>query len=161
MAIYKVSQPNNDILSPVLVEFGLSYLSISLSLNILLTFMIVIRLVLHSRNIRTTMGAPSGVAGLYKAIVVMLIESSAIYAASSLLYLGPLSSGNNIAHMFLPILAEIQVRAFFPGTFGSLRTFLSDMVAGHRSIAHHSTSCRSECVDEQKCHHQKYQFDQL
>jgi len=74
--------------------------------------MIVIRLILHSRNIRTAMGAPSGVVGLYKAVIVMLIESSAIYTASSLLFLGPWGSGNHIADMFLSILAEIQVCAF-------------------------------------------------
>ena len=112
MVIYKTSQPNSDILSPVLVDFGLSYLSISVSLNVLLTLMIVIRLVLHSRNIRIAMGAPSGVAGLYRAVVVMLIESSAIYTVSSLLFLGPWGSGNHIADMFLSIVAEIQVCAF-------------------------------------------------
>ena len=78
--------------------------------------MIVVRLVLHSRNIRTAMGAPSGLSGLYKAVVAMLIESSAIYAASSLLFLGPWGSGSHIADTFLPIVAESQVRAFFPST---------------------------------------------
>jgi len=113
MVIYKTSQPNSEILpSPILVDFSLSYLWISLSLNVLLTLMIVIRLVLHSRNIRIAMGAPSGFTGLYKTVITMLIESSAIYTASSLLFLGPWGSGNHIADMFLSILAEIQVCAF-------------------------------------------------
>ena len=39
---------------------GLAYLSISLSLNVLLTLMIVIRLILHARNARVAMGITGG-----------------------------------------------------------------------------------------------------
>ena len=63
---------------------ALPYFSISLSLNVLLTLMIVARLVLHTRNIRTSMGI-AGIGGLCKVIITMLIESSVIYATSSLL----------------------------------------------------------------------------
>lgn len=114
MLIYQTSQPNSSIWNSIAINFGLPYFSISLSLNILLTLMIVIRLVLHSRNIRTAMEAPSGATGLYKAIVTMLIESSAIYAANSLLFVGPWGAGSHVADIFLPILAETQVRAFSP-----------------------------------------------
>ena len=93
------------------VWFGLPYFSISLSLNVLLTLMITVRLVLHSRDIRTSMGE-TGNNGLYRVIVTMLIESSALYAVSSLLVLGPSSAGNSAADIFIPILAETQVRAF-------------------------------------------------
>ena len=93
------------------VWFGLPYFSIALSLNVLLTLMIVIRLILHTRNARTSTGE-SGISGLYKVIVTMLIESSALYAVSSLLVLGPSSAGNSASDIFIPILAETQVRAF-------------------------------------------------
>jgi len=76
--------------------------------------MIVVRLVLHSRNIRTAMGTSNGVGGLYKAIVTMLIESSALYAVNSLLFVGTWGAGSGAADIFLPILAETQVRAFPP-----------------------------------------------
>ena len=93
------------------VWLGLPYFSISLSLDVLLTLMIVIRLILHARDTRASMGK-TGIGGLYKVIVTMLIESSALYAVSSLLVLGPASAGNNVADIFLFILAETQVRAF-------------------------------------------------
>ena len=93
------------------VWFGLPYFSISLSLNVLLTLMIVVRLILHTRSIRTSTGK-GGINGLYMVIVTMLIESSALYAVSSLLVLGPSSAGNSAANIFIPILAETQVRAF-------------------------------------------------
>ena len=74
--------------------------------------MIVIRLVLHMRIIRTTKGSPSVHSGLYKGIVTMLIESSALYAVNSLLFIGPWGAGNHASDIFLPILAQTQVRAF-------------------------------------------------
>ena len=89
----------------------MSYLSISTSLNVLLTFMIVIRLILHTRNIRNAMGI-SGVGGMCNAISTMLIESCALYAMNSLLVIIPLAIKNYIMDIFFPILAETQVRAF-------------------------------------------------
>jgi len=136
IVIYQASRPGNCIRDSVLVDFGLSYFSISLSLNILLTLMIVIRLVLHIRNIRTVMEAPSGFTGLYKTIVTMLIESSAIYAASSLLFLGFWGSGSYVADMFSEIQAETQVRAFFPSTRRSSNTVV---LCDQRSSLHCSS----------------------
>jgi len=93
--------------------FTLPSLSISLSLNVLLTFMIIVRLVLHSRDIRAILGAPLGrMSGLYKAIITMLIESCALFAVSSLLVIGMLVTGNHALSIFMPILAETQVCAF-------------------------------------------------
>jgi hypothetical protein len=115
--LYQTSQPNSSVWNATAIDFGLPYFSISLSLNILLTLMIVTRLVLHSRNVRTAMGAPRGAAGLYKAIVTMLIESCTLYAVSSLLFVGPWGAGSHIADIFLPILAESQVRALYTMIF--------------------------------------------
>ena len=111
MLIYQTSQPRNSIWNVSVVNFGLPYFSISIALNILLTLMIVIRLILHGRNVRTAMGAPAGLGGLYVAIVTMLIESSALYAISSLLFIVPWATGSRASDIFLPVLAEIQVRA--------------------------------------------------
>lgn len=91
---------------PISGFFGFPYILISISLNILLTLMIVVRLVLHSRNIRAATGAPSRFSGLYKTIVTMLVECSALYTVISLLVIG-----TDTANIFLPILAEAQVRA--------------------------------------------------
>ena len=73
--------------------------------------MIVIRLILHTRAIRTAMGG-SGIGGLSKAIVTMLVESCALYAVSSVLVIGPWSATATFGNTFLDILPEIQVRVF-------------------------------------------------
>ena len=91
---------------------GLAYLSISFSLNVLLTLMIIIRIALHVRNTRAAVGI-NGIGGLSKAIVTMLVESCALYAVSTLLVLGSLGADNGgspITNFFLPILTQTQVR---------------------------------------------------
>ena len=91
---------------------AVGYLSVSVSLNVLLTLMIAIRLVLHARNTRTALGI-TGIGGLCKAIVTMLIESCALYSAVSVLVLGAMSgNGNPIRNFFVPVFPAIQVRAF-------------------------------------------------
>ena len=89
----------------------LPYISISLSLNILLTLMIVVRLVLHGRNVRAATGSPVGISGLYKTIATMLIESSALFAVSSVLVIGVMAVDSPLTNTFSPALAETQARA--------------------------------------------------
>ena len=89
----------------------IEYLLASTLLSILLTLMIVIRLVLHTRNTRAAMGV-TGIGGLYKAVITMLIESCALDTASSLLVIGSSTVSTGLQGLFWPIFTEIQVRAF-------------------------------------------------
>jgi hypothetical protein len=97
----------------VIAHFGLPYFSICLSLNILLTAMIVTRLVLYSRDVRKAMGSSAGANGLYKAVITMLIESSALYTAGSLLFFLPWAANDSTATIFSLLLADIEVRTGF------------------------------------------------
>ena len=110
LTYYQASQPTDP--SPVAISFDYPYFAISLALNLLLTTMIVIRLVLRSRSIRNAMGAPAITIGLSKAALTMLIESSALYAGSFLLFVVPWTANSTVASIFLPILANVQVRIF-------------------------------------------------
>jgi len=143
-------QMDSSIRKSLSFDFSVPYYSISLSLNVLLTLMIVLRLVLHGRNIGAAMGSPWGFGGLYKTIIAMLIESSALYAVSSVLVVAQRNSG--IANTFLPILCQTQVSAFpQPQSSGGL-TNPTDWT-GHRFTAHHQTGCKTERVDGQHCRH--------
>ena len=90
---------------------ALPYYSISLSLNVILTLMIVIRIALHTRNTRTAMGI-TGIGRLCTAIITMLIESCALYAVSLLLVIGSWAAKNPIENFLGCILPQTQVRAF-------------------------------------------------
>ena len=99
--------------SAVTANLGLSYFTVSFALNVLLTCMIVIRLILHRRNIRNAMGALTGAGQLYGAIITILVESSALYAVSFLLFFVPAAANSWVEDAFWSVLIETQVRAAF------------------------------------------------
>ena len=112
--IYNTAQPEfTHDHSTSTVHRALSYYIISLSLDVLLTLMIAIRLVLCSRNIRKATGASVGASGVYKTIVTTLVESSALLAVAFLLYIGTWAAGTYVMFAFVPILSWVQVRAVF------------------------------------------------
>ena len=114
MYMYQSSVPGNILVNkPVVADLGLSYFTVSFSLNILLTSMIVTRLVWHRRNIRNAMGTSARVGQLYGAIVTILVESAALYAVSFLLFLVPWAADSWVDKTFWLILFEVQVRAAF------------------------------------------------
>jgi hypothetical protein len=109
----QTAEPNSRFWSSaVTVSFGIPYFAISLALNVLLTLMIVIRLIIHIKNVRKAMGVhAAGTIGLYRTVVTVFIESSALYTVTFLLYIGPWSALNYAQYLFFPPLAQIQVRA--------------------------------------------------
>jgi hypothetical protein len=117
---YQTLRPEYFNEQQVTINLGLSFFSISVSLNVLLTLMIIVRLTLHSRNVRNATGASAGATGLYNAIVTVLIESCALYAVSFLLFIGPWGANSLVEYVFFPVLIETQVRissrARNPGT---------------------------------------------
>ena len=99
------------------VNLDTSSLSISLSFNILLTLMIVMRLILHIRNVRKATGAPDKSNGLHTAAataVTILIESYALYSITLLVYIVPWAIQSWVVAIFTGALGTVQVRAAFP-----------------------------------------------
>ena len=93
-----------------------SYLAVCLSLNVLLTLMIVIRLIIHMRNIRKTLGSSNGLNGLFTTtatVATMLVESYGIYAAVLIIYIVPWAIGSWIDALFAKITGPAQVCAAF------------------------------------------------
>jgi len=149
-AAYQSSQPDSIVRNSQVVDFGSPYYFISLSLNLLLTFMIVIRLVLHSRVIRNAMGPLVKPDRLYRTIVTILVESSALYAVSFVLFIGPWRAVNAAQYIFLPILSEVQVIAPFLITLRvANRTALTEhtIVSGDLGSIHFVSQGDSESGD--------------
>jgi len=111
---YEAAQPQSFSRNPTaIVHFGISYFSITISLNVVLTLMIAARLFLHNRKIQK-MATTSAQPGLtHMTVATMLIESCALYAAISLLYIIPFGSRAYVEYAFLPLLADVQVIAPF------------------------------------------------
>lgn len=104
----------HSLLSPCDIDLSTPHYLLSLSLNVLLTTIIVIRLVWFRKEIKDAMGASAITSsGLYKAVITMLIESFALYASIFALFIGFWSTGSPVADLLFPILIEIQVIAPF------------------------------------------------
>ena len=94
--------------------FYVSYLSVSLSLNVLLTLMIIIRLIIHIADIKKTLGVSNGSNNLFATattVITMLIESYALYAVTLLLNIILLAVGSWFSNVFSVAVGSIQVRA--------------------------------------------------
>ena len=139
MFLRQTTAPTGGTRTSVPLTFGIPYFTISLSFNILLTLMIVIRLILHTRNLRTATGITE-IGGLCRAIIVMLIESCALYAVVSLLVIGPWVTGNHVADLFVSILTQTQVCALLRLQSSHRLANMMTNWTGHRPIAHHPTS---------------------
>ena len=134
---YEVAKPESISRDSISVlHFGISYYSITLSLNVVLTFMIAARLFLHNREIRK-MAATSSLA--YTTVATMLIESCALYAATSLLYIILFGTGDYLAYTFLPLLADVQVCATFASSWCSASLGHYCLITASRSL-HRSSS---------------------
>ena len=107
--IYKLSTPGVD----DAIEFETSYLSVSISLNILLTLMIITRLILHRRNFQNSLSTEHGGGRLYTALITMFIESYALYAITLLLYIPSNAANSWIATILSKFVGPAQVRAVF------------------------------------------------
>lgn len=83
------------------------YLCVSLAINIVLTFLIVIRLLLYRRTMAQLLGP--GHATECTTVVAMLIESAAVYTTFVLLFLIPFALQNSVSYTFVQVMGEAQV----------------------------------------------------
>jgi len=107
--IYQGQLPDVSAHYALFANFGKVYYSLSLSLDVLLTLMIVARIVLHSREFRSAMGSLVKPNRVYGVLVTILVESCALYTVSYLLFLGPWASSSPVCNIFFPMLAANQV----------------------------------------------------
>lgn len=113
LTCYQTLQAGSSAWASMAIELGTPYYAISFSLNALLTLMIVTRLILHTRKLRSAAGGSARTAGLYRAVISMFVDSSALYAVAFILFIGPWSVGSWATDVFFPILAAAQVIAPF------------------------------------------------
>ena len=113
MFLFQNTQPSDSYWATSAPSLGVFYISISFSLNVILTFMIVIRLVIHVRIIRNAVGAPSTIYGLCGFVNTILIESCALFTVGSLLYIGSWVAESYLTNYFRPAFTATQVGFVF------------------------------------------------
>ena len=98
---------------PIFFDLFFSYHFVALSLNDLLTLMMIIRIIWYRRNFQNVVGTSAGVSGLYTTVITILVESCAPYTVACLLYLVPTAAGSDISFVFEWAIAPFQVRTVF------------------------------------------------
>lgn len=152
--IYQDSRPwDGNLTSP---NFATAYFSIFLALNVLLTLLVVARLVLHSQNVRKAMGFSNGVTGFYTAIITMLVESYALYAAVILSFIVSQALNSPVVLISSKIFGSVQVIAPYLVIIrvANRRALTSKMVSGVKGIdsiqfrSQGTTDCSGTFLDE-------------
>lgn len=88
------------------VNITLAYYVMSLSLNVIVTFLIVGRLLIHRRQIAQALG-PSH-ASSYTNIAAILIESASLYTLFAIMFLVPFGLSSSLANVFLQTVSQVQ-----------------------------------------------------
>ncbi|KAF4615834.1 hypothetical protein D9613_012372 [Agrocybe pediades] len=100
------SRPASSLFAQNAVRFGLPYWALSLSLNMLVTLLIVTRLWLARRQV--AMFAEPEQLTIYTGVAAMVIESALPYAVVSLILVILYGKGNTAELLFIPLLPHIQ-----------------------------------------------------
>lgn len=106
--LLQISSPSSSpYLNPGrLINWTFPYFSVSLAINIVVTLLVAIRLLLYRRTMVQLLGPGHGTE--CTTIVAMLVESAAVYATFSLLFLIPFALDNPVSYTFLQVLGEAQ-----------------------------------------------------
>ena len=87
-------------------RFAVPFFAMSLSLNVILTILIVGRMWFHQRESRKVLGPKYG--QHYSFISGMFVESAALYSINSILLLGTYISGNALNQIWLGLAPSVQ-----------------------------------------------------
>ena len=108
LTLYQASRPDASLWTHTTVQFSLPYFSISISLNILLTLLLVGRLFYMSERAKRAIGREH--AATYSSIASMLLESAVPYAVTGLIFIITYARNSNVQNLVLPVLGQIMVR---------------------------------------------------
>ena len=86
-------------------QIGLAYFTLSLSLNLILTLMIVYRIWSHKRTMRDMSDRDSA----YTSITTMFVESAVLYTIALIPLLTTFALGSGYSQIFLAVAPSVQV----------------------------------------------------
>lgn len=101
------SQPGLSLYSALPMAYGTAYYVISLSVNIVLTILIAVRLLLYRRQAIATLSAAHG--AHYISLATIFVESAAIYSLFAFIFIITYAVNNPINQIFLAVASSAQV----------------------------------------------------
>ena len=120
------SQPGLSLYSDVPLAYGTAYYVISLSVNIILTILITIRLFMYRRTVLATL--PAEHAKQYVSLAAIMVESAALYSILALMFIVTYAIDNPLNQAFLGAASAAQVCICAPpNTYLSLIIWISKL----------------------------------
>ncbi|KAM6503774.1 hypothetical protein JOM56_000717 [Amanita muscaria] len=102
----QASVPDLPPFRKLLLVLGTAYYGTSFSVNILVTFLIILRLALHRRAILQTL--PVDYAEQYLSMAVIFVESAALYSVFAVAFIICYALASPISQVFLPLVPPCQ-----------------------------------------------------
>ncbi|TDL25367.1 hypothetical protein BD410DRAFT_717805 [Rickenella mellea] len=106
LTLFQSARPGANLWTHTTTIFAIPYWSLSLSVNLLVTLMIVLRIILWRNKVKKTLGPEHS--RTYTSVAAMLIESAAPYSVVGLIYIICYARTSNFQHLVLPVLAQIM-----------------------------------------------------
>ncbi|KAG6911288.1 hypothetical protein DXG01_002127 [Tephrocybe rancida] len=100
------SQPGLSLYSALPVAYGTSYYAISLSVNIILTLLITLRLLLYRRTVMKSL--PEDHAREYVSLLTIIVESASLYSIFALIFLITYAINTPVNSVFLTVASFTQ-----------------------------------------------------
>lgn len=133
------------------VASSLGYIALSLSLNVILTIAIAVRLLLIRRRFKGYIGAGTR---LYSSIALMFINSAAVHAVVAFICIIALAVGSPVQIALLPVLGQLQV-GHLPSPV-PIRLVNLIRIQGHplnsHCPSHHGNQCRGQRAPADDAH---------
>ena len=101
------SEPGLSLYSQLPMAYGTSYYVISLSINIMLTILITIRLLMYRRIVTASLSA--GHAKHYLSLAAILVESAALYSVLAIMFIVTYAINDPLNQIFLGVASSAQV----------------------------------------------------
>ncbi|KAJ3555156.1 hypothetical protein NP233_g12273 [Leucocoprinus birnbaumii] len=108
--IHQISIPTQTLWSPSALPFGFAYFILTATLTILSNFLMTIRLLVARKHYIDAMGNTSH-AKRYLSIVTMLVESSALFAIWSIIFVGLYAVSHPLQNIFFATLVDVAIVA--------------------------------------------------
>ncbi|KAF9480756.1 hypothetical protein BDN70DRAFT_804686 [Pholiota conissans] len=109
MFIIQNSLPNGSLWADGEIQFALPYFVLSVSMSIIATSIMILRMLLFKRKLQSILGKSH--TSPYTSVSAILVESCALYATFSIIFIVLFAINHPIQYVFLSALANVQIIA--------------------------------------------------
>lgn len=103
--LYQASRPQSNVWAQTAANYGIIFWSLSSTLNVLASILIVGRIYFLKKQLNDTLGPDHAKA--YTSASAMFLESAALYAITSIIFVGTYARDNWFQNIIVPVLGQI------------------------------------------------------